>query len=429
MNEILNIIFTHPIELLFTWFGIFFAGMVMMRKTYWSLLDPFVIQFFLAIAPGLAGICFIVFYTDYYPGIIYKSVLLFSSITFFFFFHNISFAKKKIQAHEIILKESMTWQMTMLVITTLITICNILINGNYNDGDPSLRFSNVTSPFLNYMSIAFGVYPAIILSFTRRRKVMLASVIFILINTLFQLQVGASKSFFISFLMIYIFWGFSRNKLNIVDIKKSIKNLRVPKELLVFTIVSFCLVIPALMFMFFNGIANTGSILARFLLTLDSPAIFIVNSNIQVGTPSSVTGFHNFLEVWFKPFLKNLIGVKYEFENISQYLTFEISGYSAKSYEESSWQPNNNIIVDFLVIHGWLGVLLAALFGFLFGKMHCAIKSLNAISRWSFPLFVLAVISPYYAFTDAQAFFTSAILTLFTTYVINFFYRLIVSVK
>lgn len=400
-----------------------------MRKTYWSLLDPVVIQLFLTIAPGLAGICFVVFYLDYYPGFIYKSALFFSSITIFFYFHNLPFAKKNIQAHEIILNESMTWQMTMLVTTTFISICNIFINGNFDDKDPSLRFINVTSPFLNYMSIALGVYPAVILSFTRRKKVMLVSVICILINALFQLQVGASKSFFVSFLMIYIFWSFSRNKLNIVDIRKSIKKLCVPKELLAFTVVSVGLILPGLTYMVVTDIASTSSILARFLLTLDSPAIFIANSNIQAGAPSSVTGFHTFLEVWSKPFLKNLVGVKYEFENISQYLTFEISGYRAKSYEETSWQPNNNIIVDFLVLHGWFGVVLAALFGFLFGKLNCAVKSLNTISRWSFPFFVLAVISPYYAFIDAQAFFTSAILSLFMTYLINFSYRLIINSK
>lgn len=419
MQSILEIIVNHTFQLIICWAVMFFIGLVLFRNTFVSLLDPIVYQMLLAISPGMAGVFIISIYTESYTGSSTKYILLYLSTFIFIYFHNLPFKKRPLQRHEFIIQEPEGWQILIITLAAIINILNIVINGNFEDKDPSLRFTNTTSPLINYLSIALTFYTAIFFSFTRSSRVMRLSAAFILITTIVQMQAGASKSFFISFLLIYFNWNFSRNRLNTSDIIKSISNYKIKKSLLNFLAMSILLIAPGVVYLLIYGIINIEDILVRFLLSLDSPAIFIASSEIGINVSSKITGFFTFTEVWVKPFLKNIVGLKYEFENISQYLAYEVTGYRANNYEETSWQPNNNILIDFIVIHGWLSIPLSAMFGYAFGKIHYFNKNRKNISRWTLPLFILTIITPFYAFTDAQSFFTSAILGSIFIYILN----------
>jgi len=425
MSEVFNLISTHISFLLIAWFIFSVLIMYYLRNTYYSLFDPIIIMIVLIIAPGFSGILMIVKFYGQYSGFEYKSILLILSIASFFYFFRFPFRNKPVLSHETIIFNNFSWQLIVLLFSTFFIILNLLINGNFDSKDPSLRFNSVSIPILNYLSIALFIYPALFFAFTRISKVRIISALLIILITLVQLNVGVGKSFFISFLFIYFYWIFSRNQLQIGEIIYSLRRYLVSIHTVKVLGIAFILGMIGIISLVLGDFVNAAKIMIRFVLSFDSPIVFITSPNVHTDVMSDITGYSSFAEVWFKPFLKNIFGFTYSYENISQYIAYEMTGYRANSYVETSWQPNNNLVIDFLVIHGWIGVFLSGLAGYILGKIYLFLKIKNIISIWLFPIFAVIIIKPFYFFIDAQSFFTSLILSVIFIYSINIIFLIL----
>lgn len=411
MTAILEIIISHPSQLLALWVLFSVGGVVAMRRTFWSMFDPIPLYIVLAIAPGISGIAVVALNYPQYDGYIYKAVLLTLSLAAFFYCFCRPFKAGLPHPRDLVIEEGRKWQACVLIVSASVIVLNVYINGNVESNDPALRFRNVTMPGINYLSISLSSYPAVFFAFTRDRKVRIGAGILLLISIGVQLGAGTGKAIFLSLLMTYCYWGFSRGSFNTSATIHRFSRLKISISDMRFAVTSIILALCGLVYLLSAGLSDLSSLLIRFVLTLDSPLIFLTSSAVHPHAPYSATGFYGFLDVWLKPVIKNIGGITYKFENISQYLTFVMTGYRATGYDDTSWQPNNNIIVDLLVLHGWVGVPLSAAAGYIVGKVHCALKSRRELSRWSLPLFVTIVIFPFYAFADVQSFFTSTILS------------------
>ena len=106
------------------------------------------------------------------------------------------------------------------------------------------------------------------------------------------------------------------------------------------------------------------------------------------------------------------------FDNISEYLTFTATGYVATSYSQTSWQPNNNLVVDLLIMHGYFAPISMMAIASIFGKIANFLKEKSRLDFILYPSYCYIILSPFRFFTDAQSFFVSWILGTFICVVI-----------
>ena len=420
MQYLIQLVEANYLNLMGIWLTSFFVLLKILKYFFNSLLDPIVTAVFLIVSPGIAGVIFVYIY---WPGDFEFTIKSFTLILAFLLYiigMRIGFNYKNTISGEYFLNQDFFWQSLLLVISILVILLNIFLNGNFEDSDPSKRFTNVSYPILNYFSIAVAGYPAGILCFTRNVKIIYFSLLSIILITVVQFFVGTSKTFFLSWLFIYLNWHFSRGRFNKNDFITSLRKFSFSYSIVKIILLSIIIGGGGLIIMITNGITDFINLFIRFIMSFDSPILFLITDDVHLSTSSSIVGFYSFIDVWFKPFIKNLMGNSYIFENISQYLTYEMTGYRATDYSETGWQPNNNMIVDFLVLHGYWGVLFSFLSGYVVGFVVNFAKNSHQISKNKFPIFMLLILSPFYILTDTQSFITSLILGYFIIFFVNF---------
>jgi hypothetical protein len=422
MDEVVNLLVLHPFIFIAIWIFIFYILILFFKDAYWSIYDPLLIQLFLTIAPGISGIVLLYLYHPNMDGSYLKATIVLLCFILFFYSFLIPLKKRNIKKHSIELLSDPIWQMGLLILSTLILSLNIILNGNFSDIEPSLRFTNVNYVTLNYLSISMALYPFVILSFSRSLITIYLSFIIIALNSILQIQVSTSKSFYLIFLMTFFYWSFSRNNdykfYSFINNKLKIKTSKISKLILIIS----SLLIPGIFYLLYYEIISFNSLIIRFALSFDSIILYLLSGDINVYGPELDAGFNNIFELWLKPFIKNIFDQNYYFANISQFLTFNFTNYMAADYSTAFWQPNNNIIIDFLVLHGYFGVILSLFFGYILGKIYFYLKNLEYITMWKFPFFVIFIISPFYLFTDSQSFLTSLVLSTLAVYLYNFTY-------
>lgn len=414
MSEVISVIADHYVWLGIGWFVLFVGGLLIMRRAYWSFADPLVLSMALNVAAGLTGVIAIMFVMRSDEGVVIRGTLFVCSMAMFFYFYKSAFTRnwdkrRKIMNREFVIEAPVGWQISLLVIVAIVCMVNNYVNTNFSSHGSSLRFAAIQSPVLNYASLSVSSYPTIIFAFTRSGKVRVLSVIVMLALFLSRFGGAHSKGAYLSLFMLVVYWGFSRGYLNVENIMASIRYGKVSKKVLKIIAGGLVALLGGGILLLAQGWVSLNGVFVRIFLGFDSPIIFITNGDIFV--ERDVIGYGSFLEVWLKPFIKNIFGLEYKYENISQYLSYLATGYYAHSYAETSWQPNNNLIVDFLVVHGYWAVFLSGLFGYALGWFALKLK-VGALDWYSFPFFVLLVASPFGLFLDSQYFVIRLFLSL-----------------
>lgn len=420
MESILELIEANYLSLISIWLSAFFIIIYILRSLFSSLLDPILLSVILIISPGIAGV---VFTSIIWPGnldFLIKSVALLFSFLLYIIGMRCGFNYKNSASSDFQLNQEFIWQFLLLILSVTIILLNLFLNGNFDDMDPSKRFANVSFPVLNYFSIAIAGYPAGIFCFTRNIRILYISLICIILITVVQFFFGSSKSFFLSWLFLFLNWHFSRGRFIKKDFYASLKTLSFSYKAIKLIIISIFIGGGGLLLLLGSGVINLINLFIRFSMSFDSAILFLIGENINLNASSDIVGFYSFIDVWLKPFFKNLLGFNFIFENISQYLTYELTGYRATDYSETAWQPNNNMLVDFLILHGYFGVLLSFISGYVVGVILNISKNNHIISRDKFPIFMLLTLSPFYVLTDTQSFVTSLIFGYVLVYGVNF---------
>jgi len=391
------------------------------KNVIYSIYDPLIYPSAITIIPSFAALLFISLNLDY-TGSAHKSSILIFNYFVFFLSIKLSFNNRRISGHSIQIDCPTSLQNILLISSLFVDLLNIILNGNFLESDPSLRFTSVNYVFLNYLAIAVANIPVIIICFTRDSKIINLGIKLLSSLVVLKLFYGQSKAFFFQFIFIIFLWKFSRtNELGFSLLKELVKALKSKffMKLLLFSVLT--------VFLLDNlGIVSAYALLLRFFMGLDSSILFLVQDTVYLPDSSYTNkhGFDNVLQIWFKPFLKNIFDTKFDFENLSQFLTYEYSGFHATDYASTSWQPNSNFVVDTILTSEY-SILFSIFFGFLFGAIIYNIKKINRIKFFNIFIFNIFTVTPFYFITDTQSFFLSLILNIFFFFSLYTFYVLL----
>lgn len=408
MVEFLNILSEKYVLVVAFW--IIFSSLILLvsRHVFVTFLDPYVFYVVTAIAPGLAGFLVVSFFSLQTSSHISKFILIISLYLIYFCAYAWQF-KGSLNFTTSLLGSRFLHSSFILIITAII-LANILQNGNFETKDPSMRFSAVRYPILNFIAISVQPLLLFMVLFTPYKQAKILSLIMLVLTFVMQSQIGISKSRYVD---IFILLSISASRMNILDKRRLgsfLKNLRLRYITLKYFFYILFLPIIIVSLLFYNTGISLRSLLFRFVLSLDSTLIYGSHSNFGNDERHAETGFASVIEIWLKPFIKQITGKSYEFDNISEYLTFTVTGYAASDYSQSSWQPNNNLVVDFAVMHGYFAPISMLLAAVLIGKFASRLKNTKNLSFLMYPSYCFIVLAPFRLLTDAQSFFVSLIL-------------------
>lgn len=390
-----------------------------------GLTDPMLIPIALNLAPSLAG--YVVICGHSWQAMNAKFyVFMFASFLFFLGFGLTPYRPQKFSISLTGVAQTTLWQVLALFGIFSLGFLSFLMNSNFGVSDPSKRFSAINVPLLHYLNLAIAPAAILLIFVVQRRWLKILAGLLFALSFGLNLTVAHGKGALLVVGNIFLIWSFLRRPLYFRDLVLRLKIGRIPT---VWPIVVCASVISIALAIFYNVRSGAGQLLAvRFGLGFDSPIIYTIHS-IEYPNGGIFPDFANILELWLKPFVKNILGKSYVFDNISEYLTYRSTGFFAQDYAHSFWQPNNNLIVDLMFFYQPAVVIAVAFFlGLLCGHLNTHLKSVN-LNAINLTVFMYFVTMPFNLFIDAQMTIVSIVLSFGFFCVVTFFASIPISIQ
>lgn len=338
----------------------------------------------------------------------------------------------------------------IFILASLVLLLNFLLNGNFQQHDPTFRFSSIRFSWLSRFSSALEVVPPFLLllvslrnfsSFIKRPE----WIIYLALNLIF-ISGSISKSLVVSVfltaflsLSIHVYPVLYFNYFSLLKI--AIKR-QLPSRL-VFIGFPFIFLALSLVFLqlFFVGVSS-DNILLRLANGFDQLSILdnAIGGGIIDPSNNQLQIFDQppFYLVWIKAFIRPLFPVLYDvrFDNYTEFLQYLVFGKLTNSWSDTGWAPNNSMFTDiFLFSSNSLLIQFFLLFFISFSIFSLMLLSLKTflIQRFgssfssviSLPLTIYVVTSPFAFIVDSQFFFGNIIIQLLFFGSIWFLFRLL----
>jgi hypothetical protein len=280
------------------------------------------------------------------------------------------------------------------------------------------------SRLLTWLLYSTSGYPIILFGLTEIKKIRKLCVILLLLLTTIGV-LNASKGFMFSiffWIVNYNFFLYLRLKNdNKIENKREYKIKRNSNfNLFCFSSIFLIITTPFYLLLINSDETLRDNILLFFyrLLAGFDQLIIIIANNIGLDFKGL-----SLLKIYTSPFLKIITNYKPKFNNIPEFLFYEVSGISDASYK--TLLPNSNLIMEVIFTNGIvIGMLLLGVFSYInfyIRKKMLYKYRLKLIDLFLFNFFVM---TPLWWFLSGTEFIINLILTVFIYLCINFYFNI-----